>query len=79
MTRSTPFAAVPRKVLLGAAALSASGATMLMAGVLALTQPTLLPALGAPSIAWPLVVVGGLLDAAAVSLLLGALRAARAA
>lgn len=77
MSRPSPFAAVPRRTLLAGGALSACGMSMLMAGVVALSQPALLPALAPPSVAWPLVIVGSLLETGAMSLLLGALRAAR--
>jgi len=77
VSRPSPFAAVPRRTLLAGGALSACGVSMLTAGALALTQPAWLPALATPSIAWPLVIVGSLLETGAMTMLLGALRAAR--
>ena len=77
MSRPSPLKAVPRAMLWKAGALSAGGMTMLMLGVLALTQPTLLPALATPTVAWPLVIVGSLLETSGMGLLFGALRAAR--
>ena len=58
-------------------ALSAFAMTLLIAGMLALTQPDLVPALAKPSIAWPMIIVGGMLESGAVTMLLSALRAQR--
>ena len=56
-------------------ALSAFAMTLLIAGMLALTQPDLVPALAKPSITWPMIIVGGMLESGAVTMLLSALRA----
>lgn len=77
MSGPSPFAALPRAVLLKCGALSFSGMAMLMLGAVALAQPSLLPALAPPSVAWPLIIVGSLLETGGMTLLLGALRAAR--
>lgn len=64
-------------VLVRCGALSALAMLLLMAGMLAVTQPDLVPALATPSIAWPLIIVGGMLESGAVTMLLSALRAQR--
>ena len=77
MSRPSPLTQLPGSVLFTSGVLSACGMAMLMAGVVALTQPTLLPVLAKPTIAWPLIAVGGMLESGGVAVLLAALRAKR--
>ena len=77
MSRPSGVNQLPNSVLITCGVLSACGMSMLAAGVVGMTQPALLPALAKPSIAWPLIAVGGMLDSGAVAVLLGALRAGR--
>ena len=77
MSGPSPVYRLPASVLMCYGALSAIAITMLIAGGLALTQPNLVPALAKPAIAWPLLIVGGMLESGAVAVLLGALRAQR--
>jgi hypothetical protein len=79
MSRPSAVNQLPVSLLVTCGVLSASGMVMLAAGVVAMTQPTLLPALAKPSISWPLIGVGAMLDTGAVTLLLGALRSKRRA
>ena len=75
MSRPSPVYRLPASVLMCYGALSAFAMTLLIAGMLALTQPDLVPALAKPSIAWPMIIVGGMLESGAVTMLLSALRA----
>ena len=75
--KPSPFNQLPASVLLGCGALSMSGMAMLMAGMVGMTQPNLVPMLAQPSLAWPLIAVGGILESSAMTMLLGALRQRR--
>ena len=77
MSGPAPVQRLPAAVLMRYSALSAFAMLLLLAGALALTQPNLVPALAKPAIAWPLLIVGGMLESGAVAILLGALRTQR--
>lgn len=77
MSRPSPLNQLPKSMLFTCGVLSLCGMSMLMAGVVAMTQPALLPALAKPTVAWPLIAVGGMLETGAMTMLLGALRAHR--
>ncbi len=77
MNGPSPVYRLPASVLLRHGALSAFAMLLLIAGIVALTQPHLVPALAKPAIAWPLLIVGGMLESGAVAILLGALRTQR--
>ena len=57
--------------------LSAVALPLLVAGIMGLTAPEIVPWAAKPSVAWSLVGVGLIMDAAAVVNLLGELRRAR--
>lgn len=77
MSRPSPFNQLPASLLISCGLLSACGMSMLIAGLVAMTQPDLIPVLAKPSVAWPLIAVGGMLETGAMTMLLGALRAKR--
>ena len=77
MTKSSAFTKLPTSILLACGALSLLAMTLLMAGLLGLTQPQLLPALASPALCWPLIAVGGMLESGSVMVLLNALREQR--
>lgn len=74
MSRPSSVQRLPKSVLVSCGALSAFATLLLTAGMLAVMQPGLVPALAKPSIAWPLIIVGGMLESGAVTMLLSALR-----
>ncbi len=64
--------------LIACALVSALGVLMIAAGLLGLLQAAQFPALAAPSLVWPLLIVGALLDMGAVLQLLSVLKRRRA-
>ncbi len=79
MNSTSPVQRLPVAVLLRYGALSTLAMALLGAGVVGLAQPTLVPALATPTVAWPMIAVGAMLESAAVAVLLNAVRMRRRA
>ena len=77
MTKSSALSKLPASTLMACAALSVLAMALLVAGLLGLMQPQLVPALANPALSWPLIAVGGMLESGSVTLLLSVLRQQR--